>query len=102
MAGIVGSTAGRMAFRSDAGTGSSLHDLVASLLMIDLISSSVTTLKEFNFGMLDGNGLYSGILSSSCLIFSILPLKKSVNSFAKVSLSSCLGSGLFGVSLLSA
>ena len=97
MAVIVGSTAGRMAFRSDVGTGSSLHDLVASLLMIDLISSSVTALKEFNFGVLDGDGLYSGLLSSFCLIFSIFPMKKSVNSFAKVSSSSCLGSRLFGV-----
>ena len=47
---IVGNTAGRMAFRSDVGTGSSSHDLVASLL-IDLNSSSVTALKEFNYGL---------------------------------------------------
>ena len=69
MAVIVGSTAGRMAFRSDVGTGSSSHDLVASLLMIDLTSSSVITLNEFSFGVLDGVGMYSGLLSNSCLIF---------------------------------
>ena len=65
--------------------------------MIDLIWSSVTALKEFNFGVLDGDGLYSGLLSSSCLIFLIFLMKKSVNSFPKVSSLSCLGSGLFGV-----
>ena len=96
MAVIVGSTAGRMAFRSNVGTGSSSHVLVSRLL-INLISSSVTALKEFNFGMVDGVGLYSGLLSISCLIFLIFPMKKSANSFPKVSLSSCLGSGLFDV-----
>ena len=94
---IVGSTVWRMVFRSDVGTGSSSHDLVESVLMIDLILSSVTPLKEFNFGMLDGDGLYSRLLSSSCLIFLIFPMKRSANPFATVSSSSCLGSGLFGV-----
>ena len=94
---IVGSTTGRMAFRSDVGTGSSSHVLVGSLLIINLISSLVTALKEFNFGMLDGVGLYSGLLSNSYLIFLTFPMKKSVNSFVKVSSSSCLGSGLFDV-----
>ena len=51
MAVIVGSTAGRMAFRSDVGTGSSSHDLVVSLVMIDLILSSVTALKAFKVGV---------------------------------------------------
>ena len=93
MAVIVGSTAGSMGFRSDLGTESSSHNLVASLLMINLTSSSVTTLNEFHFGVLDGVGLYSDLLSKPCLIFSIFPMKKSANSFANVPLLSCLGSG---------